>query len=105
VASLKPETPIVGEIMSETVAQKVISVIASTKKIPAESITLDSTLEELKIDSLEGLRVFFELERAFDITIPDDQAQNLRSVRQIVEGLENLLCSQGSAPSGSETKA
>ena len=99
------KTPIAGEIMSEAVAQKMISIIANTKKIPVESITLDTTLEELKIDSLEGLRLFFELEKAFDITIPDDQAQNLRTVRQIVDGLENLLCGQGSAPSGTETKA
>ncbi len=87
--------------MPESVAQTVISLIAKTKKIPAESITLDSTLDELKIDSLDGLNLFFELEEALDITIPDERAKTMRSVGQIVLELEKLLSSHGAEDSGS----
>ncbi len=80
--------------MSDTVAEKVIASIAKTKKIPAESITLDSTLEELRIDSLDGLNLFFELEEAFDISIPDENARKLRTVREIVENLDLLIASR-----------
>ena len=57
--------------MSDTVTRKVIALVAKTKKIAPEAITLDSTLEELKLDSLDGLNLFFELEEAFDLSIPD----------------------------------
>lgn len=77
--------------MSDTVTQKVIAAIAKTKKIAQDDISLDSTFEELKVDSLDGLNVFFELEEIFDIDIPDDRAREMRSVRDVVEGLEKLL--------------
>ncbi len=86
--------------MPDTVAQTVISLIAKTKRIPPESITLDSTLDELKIDSLDGLNLFFELEETLDITIPDERAKTMRSVGQIVRELELLIASQGSRDTG-----
>ncbi len=87
--------------MSDAVAQKVIAAIAKMKRIPEDSVTLDSSLEELKIDSLDGLNLFFELEEAFDINIPDEGAKQMRSVRQIVEGLDQLIAEKGAADSGS----
>jgi acyl carrier protein len=84
--------------MSETVAQKVIATIAKSKRIPVETITLDSKFEELKIDSLDGLNLFFDLEEAFDITIPDDRARHMRTVREVVEALELLLSGESEPP-------
>ncbi|MBV8069180.1 MAG: acyl carrier protein [Acidobacteriaceae bacterium] len=82
---------------------KVIEVIARTQRIPADSISLNSTFEELKIDSLDGINIVFELEKAFNIEIPDEGAQNLRSVSETVEGVRKLLGlkrQQQTAPSG-----
>ncbi len=90
--------------MPDSVAQTVISLIAKIKRIPPESVTLDSTLDELKIDSLDGLNLFFELEEALDVTIPDEKAKTMRSVRQIVEGLETLISCQGAGNPGTATQ-
>lgn len=76
--------------MSETIFQKVAGLIAQYKKIPVEQITLDTTFEQLNMDSLDGLSLVFELEEAFDITIPDEDAKKIQDVRQIVESLEKL---------------
>jgi acyl carrier protein len=84
--------------MSDIIAGKVIALVAKTKKIAPEASTLDSTFEELKMDSLDGLDLFFELEVAFDLNTPDDRARSLRSVRNVVEELERLL-SGGNAAS------
>jgi len=70
---------------------KVIAVIAKSQRIPVESITLDSTFEELKIDSLDGINIVFALENEFGISIPDEGVQNLHSVRETVEGVAKLL--------------
>ncbi len=68
-----------------------MQVIAHTQRIPVQSISLNSTFEELKIDSLDGINIVFELEKAFDIEIPDEGVQNLKSVRETVEGVRNLV--------------
>ncbi len=69
----------------------VIRVISQTQRIPVESISLDSTFEQLKIDSLDGINIVFAIENEFAISIPDEGAQNLQGVRQTVEGVRKLL--------------
>jgi acyl carrier protein len=70
---------------------KVIQVIAETQRIPIDSISRDSTFEQLKIDSLDGINIIFALENAFDISIPDEGVQNMRSVQEVVEGVRKLM--------------
>ena len=56
-----------------------------------EKITADSTFQELGIDSLDGINILFAVESEFNINIPDDAAQNIRSVRDVVEGIAKLI--------------
>jgi len=71
--------------------RQVIRVIAQTQRIPSERISLDSTFEELKIDSLDGINIIFALENEFGINIPDEGMQNMRSVRETVAGVQQLI--------------
>jgi acyl carrier protein len=79
--------------MSDELTQRVISVIAESQKIPPEKITIDSTFEELGIDSLDGVNILFELEGAFNVSIPDEGASGIRSIRDAVEAMHKLLSS------------
>ena len=76
--------------MPQDLAERVIRAIAETQRIPMESITIDSTFEELKIDSLDGINILFALENEFSINIPDDAVRSVRSVRDMVEGVRKL---------------
>jgi acyl carrier protein len=76
---------------TDNLGTQVIRVIAQTQRIPAESITLESTFEQLKIDSLDGINIVFALENEFGINIPDEGVQNMRSVRDTVEGVRKLV--------------
>jgi acyl carrier protein len=80
-----PEQPDAG------LAAKVMAVIAKSQRISVETVTLDSTFVELKIDSLDGINIVFALENEFAISIPDEGVQSLRSVRETVEGITRLL--------------
>ena len=80
-----------AEQQLDTLSAEVIRVIAQTQRLPADSITLESTFEELKIDSLDGINVVFALENAFHIEIPDEAVRNMRSVRDAVDGVSRLL--------------
>ncbi len=77
--------------MPQPIAEQVFATLASVKRIPREKITLDSSLAELGMDSLDAITMLFELENAFKISIPDEQARSIRCVRDIVEGIEKLL--------------
>jgi acyl carrier protein len=75
----------------EELTARVRAVIAKTQHVPEEKITADSTFQELGIDSLDGINILFAVESEFNINIPDDAAQNLRSVRDVIDGIAKLL--------------
>jgi acyl carrier protein len=77
--------------MSDAVAEKVISTLASVKRIPADTITLETNLQDLGIDSLDVFTLLFELENAFKVSIPDDDVRSLRTVNDVVEGIKKIL--------------
>ena len=77
--------------MPKDLAQRVISVIATTQRIPPEKISPDSTFEELGLDSLDAVNILFALEEEFKIDIPDEQAREIRGVRGMIDGIEKLL--------------
>ncbi len=84
--------------MSGSVAEKVMATLASVKNVPRERITLDSSLQDLGFDSLDVVTMLFELEKEFEISIPDDQARSVRSVRDIVEGVRKLAAATPANP-------
>jgi acyl carrier protein len=85
--------------MSEDLKSRVIKVIAKTQRIPLETVSIDSTFEELKIDSLDGINLIFALESEFNVDIPDEDARAIRSVRQMAQGIAHLMA-QKSAEQG-----
>ena len=86
--------------MSGETAKKVIAVVAEFKDMPEDQISLQTTLEEMELDSLDGLNLVFELEEAFDITIPDDKAFEMKTIGEMVEGINKLLEMKESGKSG-----
>jgi len=79
--------------MPDVIFQKVAQAISKSARIPIERIEIDSTFAELGMDSLDGTTLLFELEEAFDLQIPDE-ALKLKTVRQVVEHLEQLDASR-----------
>jgi acyl carrier protein len=77
--------------MPDELIQRVLKTIAATKRIPVESVTIDSNFQELGIDSMDAVEILFALENEFDISIPDDDAQSVRTIRQMCEGVERLV--------------
>jgi len=74
-----------------SVEGKVIEIITREQHLEPGRVTLDSTFENLGIDSLDGVNILFALEEEFKIDIPDAVAQNMKSVRQVVDGLTRAL--------------
>ena len=86
----------------DDIASRCIELIAESKGIPASSITLDSSLESLGLDSLDKINLSFSVEETFGIVIPDESLNSLRTVRDVVNGVERLSAARtpsSSAPS------
>jgi acyl carrier protein len=83
--------------MSDDLIQRVLKVIAASKRIPPETVTIDSDFQQLGIDSMDAVEILFALENEFDISIPDDEVRQVRNVRQMCEGIDKLVAAKSDA--------
>lgn len=77
--------------MKEKIFEKVVEIIAANNHIPAEEIKLDSSFEELNMDSLDGITLLNDLENSYNIILPNDVALKIKSVREAVDGMHHML--------------
>jgi len=80
--------------MSDDLIERVRKAIASSKRIPVETVTIDSDFQQLGIDSMDAVEILFALENEFDINIPDEEVRNVRGVRDMCVGVEKLLAAK-----------
>jgi len=83
--------------MSDDLIQRVLKVIATSKRIPHETVTIDCDFQQLGIDSMDAVEILFALENEFDISIPDEEVRSVRNVRQMCEGVERLVAAKSDA--------
>ena len=83
--------------MEESISSRIINIIAEQAFLEVSDITLESTFEDLGIDSLGVAESVFAIEESFDIQIPFDANSHeqseleITSVRSIIEVVEKLL--------------
>jgi len=84
----------------ENTQDTIFAIIAKEARIPLEKITLQSTLKDLEIDSLDVVQIIFELEDRFGITLPDkDPAIDTESVSGLVAAVDRLVAEKNAAAS------
>lgn len=76
------------------IATRCIEIIAKSKSIPADTITLASTFEQLNVDSLDKINICFEVEEAFSVEIPDEALGTIKTVGDMVDGVTKLTSAQ-----------
>ena len=55
----------------------------------SEVVSEASFTNDLGADSLDTVELIMEFEKEFDIQIPDDQAENIATVKQAIEYIES----------------
>ncbi len=74
--------------MSE-IAQKVKSIIIDKLGVEESEVTPEASFtNDLCADSLDTVELIMEFEKEFNISIPDDQAENIATVGQAISYLE-----------------
>ena len=89
---------------NDQLTTRVLRIIAETQRKDPATVTIDSGFEELGIDSMDGVNIIFALENEFDINVPDEEVKNIRSVRDMVDGVRKLVESKD-APAGDASPA
>jgi acyl carrier protein len=74
----------------EDVESRIIALVAKSKNLATSDVRMDSTFDELQIDSLDKINLSFEVEEIFSIVIPDDSLNSLKTVGDVVRGVERL---------------
>ena len=71
---------------------RVIDLIAEQLSIEKSEITLTASFtEDLGADSLDTVELVMAFEEEFDIEIPDEDAENLRTVQDAIDYLEERI--------------
>lgn len=84
--------------------QKVIAAVAKVAKRKTDEVRLESSFDDLGMDSLDRVCLLFELEQMFDISIPETAVQGIQTVQDIVTRLGPHLAGPAvgeTAPGGS----
>jgi acyl carrier protein len=74
----------------DDITPRVLKIIAEAQRRDPALVTIDSTFEELEIDSMDAINIIFNLENEFSINVPDEEVKNIRSIRDMVEGVRKL---------------
>ncbi|KAF9604505.1 hypothetical protein IFM89_007626 [Coptis chinensis] len=85
--SAKPET-----------VQKVCEIVKKQLALPADSeLTPDSKFAALGADSLDTVEIVMGLEEEFDINVEEDNSQNITTVQEAADLIEELISKKSGA--------
>ncbi|MEA5459248.1 acyl carrier protein [Arcicella sp. LKC2W] len=71
------------------IAEKVKGIIVEKLGVDAAEVTTEASFtNDLGADSLDTVELIMEFEKEFNVSIPDDQAENIQTVGQAITYLE-----------------
>ncbi|MDH3519084.1 MAG: acyl carrier protein [Myxococcales bacterium] len=70
--------------MADGLETKIRSILAEQLGVEAEEVTTDANiLDDLGADSLDVVELVMTLEEAFDIEVPDEEVEEMRTVGDV----------------------
>ena len=71
------------------VFEKVVSIIADQLDVEEEKVTMEAAIaDDLGAESLDVVDLVMSLEEEFNIEIPDEEVENIKTVGDIVKFIE-----------------
>ncbi len=72
--------------------EKLKKIIAEVLNVDPDEITMETTfLDDLGADSLDVFQIVMGIEETFDIEIPADQAEKIKTVEEAVDLIKGAL--------------
>ena len=74
------------------IKNRIVEIIANQLGIEEEDVTAEaSVIDDLGADSLDVVELVMALEEAFDLEIPDEEAEKITSVQNIFDYMASAL--------------
>ena len=74
----------------DAIFEKIKEVIVDQLGVEEDSVKLDTSfIDELGADSLDIVELIMALEQEFDLVIPDNEAEKIMTVNDVVEYIKN----------------
>jgi len=74
------------------ISERVTKIIIDKLGVEASEVTTEASFtNDLGADSLDTVELIMEFEKEFDISIPDEQAENIQTVGHAVTYLESQV--------------
>jgi acyl carrier protein len=75
-----------------SVEERVIEIVCENLGVNKEQVTRSTSfIEDVGADSLDIVELVMELEEEFEITIPDDQAEKIKTVGEAIDYIEREI--------------
>lgn len=77
------------------VAERIKVIVAKEVSVDPAEVTPESTLEDLKIESIDLVQIMFAIEEEFDIYLADANVGfDVENVGQVVSAVEKLIAAK-----------
>lgn len=74
---------------TEEIRSQLADIVNEVVGLPTEDIQLDKSFtDDLDVDSLSMVEIIYAAEEKFDVSIPDEEAKNLKTVGDAVAYIE-----------------
>ena len=74
------------------IADKVVQIVSEQMSVDKKEVSRDTSfVNDLNADSLDTVELVMELEDEFDLTIPDDEAEKLRTVGEAINYIQQHI--------------
>jgi len=76
-------------VMTMTIEQRVRKVILESLDVKEEEVTNQASfVEDLRADSLDTVELVMALEEEFDMEIPDEEAEKIKTVQDAIDHID-----------------
>ena len=77
------------DLLVATTEERIIQIVCDNLGVNKEQVTRNTRFQDdIGADSLDIVELVMELEEEFEITIPDDQAEKIKTVGEAIDYIE-----------------
>jgi acyl carrier protein len=91
-ASLRSLGAVLEDWIVASVEERVIEIVCENLGVSKEQVTRSTSfIDDVGADSLDIVELVMELEEEFEITIPDEEAEKIKTVGEAIDYIEREL--------------
>ncbi|MSR80328.1 MAG: acyl carrier protein [Planctomycetota bacterium] len=78
-------------VVNASIEERVVKIVVDSLGVNIDQVARTTAFDQLGADSLDIVELVMELEEEFEISIPEDQAEKIKSVGEAIDFIEKEL--------------